>query len=41
MAILSVEVPDQIAKTFQPFTIIKYEVLVIKDWLYIKNYYST
>ena len=31
MAILSVEVPDQIAKTFQPFTVVKYEVLVEKS----------
>ena len=31
MAILSVEVPDKIAKTFKPFTIIKYEVLVEKS----------
>ena len=31
MIILSVEVPDRIAKTFQPFTVIKYEVLVEKS----------
>ena len=31
MAIMSVEVPDKIAKTFQPFTIIKYEMLVEKS----------
>lgn len=31
MAILSVEVPNRIAKTFQPFTVIKYEMLVEKS----------
>jgi hypothetical protein len=31
MAIISVEVPDKIAKTFQPFTVIKYEILVEKS----------
>ena len=31
MAIVSVEIPDRIAKTFQPFTIIKYDVLVEKS----------
>ena len=31
MAIMSVEVPYKIAKTFQPFTIIKYEMLVEKS----------
>lgn len=31
MAIISVEVPDRIAKTFQPFTVIKYEMLIEKS----------
>ena len=28
MAVISVEVPDMIAKRFKPFTIIKYETLI-------------
>lgn len=36
MAIISVEIPDEIANIFKPFTIIKYENLISVSDIYIE-----